>query len=157
MYFNDPCILSWFKSYRADEFMDAEAEGSRGAEWLHGHLRRYGDVYYTCMWIKVRIGCQECSYIIFNSIQKWTSMTIIPSHRMLHNWKRRQVKYWIYINFVLSCILGKQTKHKQKGKTLVEFFLKNLRLSPILFSNMSSEPLPIKYSPRAPSVSYAMA
>ena len=25
--------------------MDAGAEGSSGAEWLHGHLRRYGDVY----------------------------------------------------------------------------------------------------------------
>ena len=25
--------------------MVAGAEGSRGAEWLHGHHRRYGDVY----------------------------------------------------------------------------------------------------------------
>ena len=25
--------------------MDAGAEGSSGAEWLHGHLRRYGDVH----------------------------------------------------------------------------------------------------------------
>jgi len=25
--------------------MDAGAEGSSGAEWLHGYLRRYGDVY----------------------------------------------------------------------------------------------------------------
>jgi len=25
--------------------MDAGAEGSRGAEWLHGHLRQYGGVY----------------------------------------------------------------------------------------------------------------
>ena len=31
--------------------MDAGAEGSRGAEWLHGHLRRYGDVYYTYMYV----------------------------------------------------------------------------------------------------------
>jgi hypothetical protein len=25
--------------------MDAGAEGSSGAEWLYGHLRRFGDVY----------------------------------------------------------------------------------------------------------------
>ena len=25
--------------------MDAGADGSSGAEWLHGYLRRYGDVY----------------------------------------------------------------------------------------------------------------
>jgi hypothetical protein len=25
--------------------MDAGADGSSGAEWLHRHLRRYGDVY----------------------------------------------------------------------------------------------------------------
>ena len=25
--------------------MDAGAERSSGAEWLHGHFRRYGDVY----------------------------------------------------------------------------------------------------------------
>ena len=32
--------------------MDAGAEGSSGAEWLHGHLRRYGDVY-VCMYIYI--------------------------------------------------------------------------------------------------------
>jgi len=29
---------------------DAGAEGSSGAEWLHGHLRRYGDVYVNQWW-----------------------------------------------------------------------------------------------------------
>ena len=29
---------------------DAGAEGSSGAEWLHGHLRRYGDVYVNQRW-----------------------------------------------------------------------------------------------------------
>ena len=49
-YFNDPYRYNsrdlnpiWI--LRSLWIMVAGAEGSRGAEWLHGHHRRYGDVY----------------------------------------------------------------------------------------------------------------
>ena len=43
-YFNDP-YNSRDLNPTEPMIMDAGAEGSSGAEWLHGHLRRYGDVY----------------------------------------------------------------------------------------------------------------
>jgi hypothetical protein len=35
--------------------MDAGAEGSSGAEWLHGHLHRYGDVFIYLLYINLFI------------------------------------------------------------------------------------------------------